>query len=81
MRTTKRAARYHTLSGKKTQQGVTREERVQSFRGSTGGRTTPGGLRSPLARPSWSRFGREMAFALGRNPFFRRGNSTVNSTT
>ncbi len=33
MRTTKRTARYHTLSGKKTQQGVTREERVQSFLG------------------------------------------------
>ena len=49
--------------------------------GFDGGRTTPGCLRSPFARPSLSRFGRERAFALGRNPFFRRCNSTVNSTT
>ena len=47
----------------------------------TGGRTTPGCFRSPFACPSLSRFGREIALALGRTPFFRRCNSIVNSAT
>ena len=47
----------------------------------TGGRTTPGCFRSPFACPSLPRFGREIALALGRNSFFRRCNSIVNSAT